>query len=460
MIIGALFLSACGNIEGGSSTYSVTYFGTGGTPVPTDSNQYTSGKTLTINDGTLITRSGYNFAGWSTSPGGPLIGGTLSVSSENITLYASWSEQVVATQVITFTGTANTPGSNDGTGTGAQFNYPNGIAIDSYNNIYITDTSNHIIRRITPDGVVSTFAGTTGVSGTDDGNGSAAEFNSPHGITVDSSNNIYIADYGNHTIRKITIDGDVTTIAGTAGTNGHSDNTGTDALFRDPVGIVADTNGNLFVTEFRGKVVRKLTPGAGGYEVTTIAGIYGTDGIGAEGIGTSVALNRLYDITIDASGNLYLPQYANGIIRKLEDDNDDGIYNVTTISGIHASLGIDDGTHDGGDSVWQTGEARFRKPSGIVFDASGNLYVTDEWADTIRKLTPDSGNYIVTTYAGLGDNVHNNSSSDPKHWDAGSLVNGALLDARFNGPKSMAFDSLGNLYVVDKYNHVIRKIGF
>ncbi len=162
--------------------------------------------------------------------------------------------------VTTIAGYAGTLGSTDNaTGSAARFNYPFGIAVDSSSNLYVTDTLNHTIRVISASGAVTTLAGSVGVSGSADGTGTAAKFNIPAGIATDGTN-LFVADSGNHTIRKVVIaTGVVTTFAGTAGTSGNTNGTGTAAKFNSPLGLTLDSTGNLYVTDQLYTKIRKIT---------------------------------------------------------------------------------------------------------------------------------------------------------------------------------------------------------
>src|SRR5213593_3736548 len=143
-----------------------------------------------------------------------------------------------------FTNLAGLPGglgSVDGTAGAARFNYPSGVAVDSAGNVYVADSGNSTIRKITPDGTVTTLAGSAGQSGSADGTGSAARFNNPRGVAVDSVGNVYVADTSNATIRKVTPAGAVTTLAGLAGSGGSADGTGSAARFLDPSGVAVDS---------------------------------------------------------------------------------------------------------------------------------------------------------------------------------------------------------------------------
>src|SRR6266704_7080 len=154
---------------------------------------------------------------------------------------------------------AATIGSADGTGSAARFANPYGVATDSSGNVYVADTDNQTIRKITPAGVVTTLAGLAGSGGSADGTGSAARFNIPFGVATDSSGNVYVADWGNHTIRKITPVGVVTTLAGLAGSFGSDNGTGSAARFNGPSGVATDSSGNVYVADYYNNTVRKST---------------------------------------------------------------------------------------------------------------------------------------------------------------------------------------------------------
>ncbi|MDG1409691.1 MAG: hypothetical protein P8Q52_03015, partial [Acidimicrobiales bacterium] len=175
--------------------------------------------------------------------------------------------------VTTFAGGAQ--GSADGTGADARFNYPKGVAVDGDGNLYVADSNNHTVRKITLAGEVTTLAGTAGSSGSVDGTGADARFNYPHEVAVDGDGNLYVADTSNHTIRKITPAGVVTTLAGTAGSSGSADGTGADARFTSPNGVAVDGDGNVYVADTYNYTVRKVTPAG---VVTTLAGTAGSNG--------------------------------------------------------------------------------------------------------------------------------------------------------------------------------------
>ena len=201
----------------------------------------------------------------------------------------------------------STLGAADGTGSAAQFYFPRGVATDAIGNVYVADRTNHRIRKVTASGVVTTLAGST--TGFADGTGNAAQFGGPRAVATDASGNVYVADTDNHRIRKITSAGVVTTLAGS--TQGFADGTGTAALFDGPNGLTVDTDGNVYVTDRTNHKIRKIT--AAGV-VTTIAG--STDGY-VDGFGSAAKFSNPSAITIDPSGNLYVADTANYKIRKI-----------------------------------------------------------------------------------------------------------------------------------------------
>jgi NHL repeat len=227
--------------------------------------------------------------------------------------------------VTTIAGTAGTWGSTDGTGAAALFNGPKSLVSDG-TNLYVTDTSNHSIRQVViSTGVTTTLAGygSYSVSGTSDGTGSTARFYAPFGVTIQGVN-LYVTDTGNHTIRKVTPGGVTTTLAGTAGTYGSADATGTSALFNTPTGIVSDGT-NLYVADSRNHTIRKVVIVGGA--VTTLAGTAGSSG-SADGTGAAARFSQPVGLTIDNAGNLYVSDQNYTKIRKIVTST--GV--VTTIS--------------------------------------------------------------------------------------------------------------------------------
>jgi len=217
-----------------------------------------------------------------------------------------------ASVVTTLAGLAGNLGSTDGIGSVARFCNPEGVAIDAAGNLYVTDNGNCTIRKITPDGVVTTLAGLAQVKGSADGIGSAARFSGPVGISIDAAGDLYVTDVGNYTVRMITPVGLVTTLAGLAGTLGNADGTSSTARFNIPVGITVDAAGNLYVADEGNHTIRKITPTS---MVTTIAGLAGSTG-STDGTGSMAQFNDPFGIAVDATGTVFVADTDNNVIRK------------------------------------------------------------------------------------------------------------------------------------------------
>ena len=195
----------------------------------------------------------------------------------------------------------------------AGFNIPTGVAVDSAGNVYVADQGNHTIRKITPAGVVSTLAGLAGSAGSTDGTGSAARFFQPLGVAVDAAGNVYVADTNNQTIRKITPAGVVSTLAGLANSQGSTDGTGSAARFFAPTSVAVDAVGDVYVADDSNHTIRKITPAG---VVSTLAGLAGSAGF-ADGTGSAARFNNPSGVTVDAAGNAYVADSDNSAIRKI-----------------------------------------------------------------------------------------------------------------------------------------------
>jgi sugar lactone lactonase YvrE len=204
-------------------------------------------------------------------------------------------------------------GSSDGTGTAAEFNSPNGLAIDSQGNLYVADTGNYTIRKVSASGVVTTIAGTPGLKGSSDGKGAAALFSSPTGIAVDATGNLYVTDTGNNTVRKIDTTGQTSTIAGTPGVTGSTDNTGSEASFNGLTGIAVDSSGNLYVADSGNDTIRKISPAGA---VTTLAGLAGQSGY-VDAFGIGARLSNPTGVALDAAANIYVNDDGNSALREI-----------------------------------------------------------------------------------------------------------------------------------------------
>jgi sugar lactone lactonase YvrE len=390
---------------------------------------------------------------------------------------------VVATGVVTtFSGSAGHQGSTDGTGTSARFYSPRDVAADGAGNLFVADAANNTIRKIViATATVTTLAGSPAQAGSTDGTGAEARFSSPQRVTSDGSGNLFVADSNNATLRKIVIaTGAVTTLAGSPGRTGATDGTGAAARFHYPVGIVSDGAGNLFVADDGNATLRKVVIATGA--VTTFAGF--ADALNStDGTGTDARFSYPLGLAIDGAGSLFVSDSQNATIRKVTLATGA----VTTFAGSAESPGTADGTRadarfailrglvsDGAGSLFlaaaatirrivtATGEvttiagspgrfgstdgigadARFIYPDGVAIDAGGNLFITDPSDHTIRKAVIATG--VVSTLAGLAGK---SGSSD----GAGSV-------ARFSSPRGVTSDGLGNLFVADQENHTIRKV--
>ena len=331
--------------------------------------------------------------------------------------------KITSTGVVsTLAGQVAAAGSVNGTGSAARFYYPSGAAVDGSGNVYIADYSNQLIRKITPAGVVTTLAGSAGVTGTNNGTGTAARFYGPAGVAVDAGGVVYVADYQNHAIRKITAAGVVTTLAGRPGTSGTNDGTGTAARFSYPIGVAVDTGGNVYVGDSGNNAIRKITSAG---VVTTLAGLVGTSGTN-DGVGSAARFYYPEDVAVDGSNYVYVADGGNSCIRKVAPDG-----TVTTLAGLAGVKGSDDGTNSA---------ARFSSPLGLAADSASNLYVGDSGNHVIRKITPDG---VVTTIGGVAG--------------ATGTTDGTGSEARFNSPEGLAVDANGFVYVTDADNHTIRK---
>jgi PKD repeat protein len=337
---------------------------------------------------------------------------------------------------VTIAGMAGNLGAADGTNGAAQFYSPEGIAEDTHGNLYVVDNYENTIRKITPAGTnwaVTTIAGTPGLSSGDaDGTNGAAVFDNPVGIAMDANSNLYVGEYTGSTIRKITPVGTnwvVTTIAGQPRNYNFADGTNGNALFNGPLNLTVDTNGNLYVADSYNCVVRKIAPVGTNWVVTTLAGQPGMQGYG-DGTNSAASFDIPYGLALDGAGNLYVSDTDNGsglggdTIRKMTPAGTNWV--VSTIAGIAATSGSADGTND---------DALFNSPLSIAADSANNLYVADYGNSTIRKISPSGTNWVVSTIAGVAGQI---GSTD-----------GTGTNALFYEPWGATVDSTGNLFVTD-----------
>ncbi len=281
-------------------------------------------------------------------------------------------------------------GSTDGAAADARFWNPGGVALDVAGTRYIADTRNHTVRKISAAGVVSTLAGTPGRAGSVDGLGPAAQFDSPGAVAVDAAGNVYVADTGNATVRRITPGGMVSTVLGSAGAIGNVEGTGAAARLSRPAALALDAAGNLYIADEDNDVIYKATPAA---VMSTVAGtridIRDRNGrrTGREtldGTGKAAHFFSPAGVVVDAGGTLFVAERLGKSVRKIAPG---GV--VTTFAGAPLA-----GSEDGVGTA-----ARFNSPVAIAIDATGNLFVADWGNQAIRKITPAA---VVTTYAGSG----------------------------------------------------------
>ncbi|HET9122792.1 MAG TPA: hypothetical protein VFN52_04725 [Acidiferrobacteraceae bacterium] len=324
--------------------------------------------------------------------------------------------------VSTVAGAAGSSGSSDGTGNLARFQTPRGVTSDG-TNLYVADAFNYTIRKIVlATGAVTTLAGLPGSQGSTDGAGAAARFSYPSGVTTDGTD-LYVADSGNDTIRAIVLaTGVVTTLAGSPGVLGTTDGTGAAATFNYPMGITTDGT-NLYVADTHSETIRKIVLATGA--VSTLAGTANAAG-SADGIGPAARFDTPVGITTDGT-NLYVCDVANDTIRKIVIATGA----VTTLAGTAGVTGSADGTGPA---------ALFNAPLGVTTDGT-NLYVTDGINDTVRKIVIATA--AVTTVAGTAGTQ--------------GSVDGTGNAAQFWAPYGISSDGMA-LYLADENNDTIREI--
>ncbi len=337
--------------------------------------------------------------------------------------------------ISTFAGSHVSGYSGDGgAASAATTGSPFGVAADDSGNVYIADYFNNAVRRVSHAGIITTIAG-TGAAGYNGDNmpATAAQLNGPMGVTLDGSGNIYIADKFNERIRKIDVDGNITTVAGTGnhgGYNGYGYNNegpATAANLTYPASVALDCSGNMYIADMGSETVRKIDADGNIHCFAgTYAGGYNGDGIAA----TSSQLNLPTCVLADCSGNVYIADAWNNRVRKVTTDG-----NITTIAGNGAAAYSGDGGPATAAALWI--------PHGITFDACGNLYICDWQNNSVRLLSTD-GN--ITTFAG----------SNARGYDGDG---GAKDASQLYLPASLAIDGLGNIYIADYGNNVIRAIG-
>ncbi len=315
--------------------------------------------------------------------------------------------------ITTFAGTEGQPGSRDGPTSEAQFAFPDGLATDGEGHVYVSDWGNHTIRKIAADGLVSTLAGQAGLPGSSDGTGTTARFFKPRGIAADGRGHVYVADSGNYTVRRISPTGEVTIVAGETGVAGALD-TGT-PISSAPKAVAVDSAGNLFVVDRDYHTIVKVTQAGNATVFAGAAGVPGSD----DGIGSAARFHHPNALAIDGTDSLYVADTNNNIVRKITADG-----KVSTVAGLAGNPGTADGPAT---------ESRFVAPRGIATDGAGNVYVADAAAHTVRRISSAG---VVTTVAGTPGTF--------------GYVDGVGAAVRLQDPEVIAADAKGNVYLAQR----------
>ncbi|MEK0315403.1 NHL domain-containing protein, partial [Cohnella sp. 56] len=315
-----------------------------------------------------------------------------------------------------------------GPATSARLYAPTDIELDSSGNLYIVDSFNRVVRKVTPGGIITTVAG-NGTYGYDGENQTAKSTKlSPSGIAVDSSGNLFIAESSNNRVRKVNTSGMISTVAGT-GVEGFSGNGGqaTSAMLKSPSDVAVDSDGNLYIADLNNYVVRMVTKSG---VINNYAGshVFGYEGDG--GVATSAKIGFPNYLTLDAAKNLYFADTNKHVIWK--------VTKSTLKISIYAGSGSSGYVGDGGPAK----NAKLAYPNDVAIDGSGSLFITDRNNNVFRKVDSD-GN--ISTYAGNGSSRYSGDG-------------GSALEAQLNYPSKIAYDSAGNLYIAEPQNYRIRKV--
>jgi trimeric autotransporter adhesin len=316
-----------------------------------------------------------------------------------------------------------------GAATNAHLNTPTGVGVDSTGNIYIADSANNRIRKVS-SGNITTIAGNGNAAFTGDGAAAtAASFNQPVAVAIDGSGNIFVVDQLNNAVRKITSAGVISTIAGTgtAGYNGDNIAASTAQLYF-PTGVAVDANGNIYIADLANNRIREITAASG--LITTVVGTGVAGYAGDSGAATAAQLSAPSGVALSKSGDLYIVDQGNNVVRKVTSGT------ISTVAGT----GAPGNTGDGGKAT----AALLSNPYGIAVDSTGNFYISDVVNNRVRKVGTD-GN--ISNAAGNGV--------------AGFKGDGhSATAAEVNGPHGLAIDSKGNLFIADTRNQVIREVTF
>ncbi len=334
---------------------------------------------------------------------------------------------LISTVAGTGTGTDGYNG-DGGQATAAEFYEPTGVAVDAAGNLFIADTGNSVIRKVSPAGIITTVAGTgtQGYSG-DGGPATAATLNLPWGVAVDGAGDLFIADSFNNVIREVSPAGIITTVAGN-GKIGYSGDGGLarNATFFDPRGVAVDAVGDLFIADTYNDVIRKVSPSG---LITTVAGT-GTQGYSGDGgPATAATLDGPWGVAVDTTGNLFIADLGNRVIRKVSPA---GV--ITTVAGT----GTQGYSGDGGPAT----AATLNAPWGVAVDTAGNFFIADRYNDVIREVSPAG---IITTDAGTGTQGYSGDG-------------GPAPAAKFHEPTGVAVDAAGDLFIADGWSDAVRRV--
>jgi len=401
---------------------------------------------IRISDGIITTVIGNGIAGYlgdsamATSAQIAQPGGVTVDTAGNIFIADTYNNRIRKVTVntgivITVAGNgSNNCGGDEGAATSAELFDPNGLTIDGLGNIYIADTWNNRVRKINiVTGIITTMAGNgSSVYAGDGGLATLAGLPQPSGIAVDTAGNIYIADSYNNRIRKVNAStGIITTVVGN-GSAGYSGDgaAAVSAELNNPSGVAVDAAGNIYIADANNYRIRKVNVSTG--IITTVAGNGLRSNIGDGGLATLAELIDIGGVAVDAAGNIYVS--SGTTIRKVSAST--GIINTVAGNGNYGYSG------DGGTAI----DAVLTIPSGIAITALGNIYIADAGSNTIRKVCVNSSS-IITTVAGIGS--------------AGfSGDNSSATSAKLAEPLGVAIDASGNIYIADARNNRIRKVTF
>jgi len=312
-----------------------------------------------------------------------------------------------------------------GPATSAEFRYPEGVAVDASGDLYIADSGNARIRVVSAAGVITTLVGG---AVNDGGLGVFGLLNQPSGVTRDNAGNTYVADTNNDRVRKVAANGTIATVAGTGVTGfGGNGSAATSAQLNAPQGVALDASGNLYIADSYNRRIRKVD---GSGNITTVAGNGNCcTSTGDGGAATSAGIGTPYGLAVDASGNLYISDISNNVVRKVDTSG-----TIKTVAG-NGTYGY---SGDGGAAT----SAEMRDPWGLAVDASGNLYIADRYNYRVRMVSPSG---TITTVAGNGNCCYGG--------DGGPATSAELYD-----PTGVAVDAAGNVYIADYYNERVRKV--